>query len=197
MFLISIGFLVLAIIVNQLVRNNPTFMIIYNAIMVALWLTMLVGPIVQNFSFCYVNTIVLEILTYCEFGFMAYFMIFSLISGYILVSLIELSYLSLWFITVYFYYLYTKTLGMGTQLNHLNTEGSYVPPKSTSPTQTTSTHFIIPQSSAIVLTHPDDVVFARDAQNSIVNNVTLPSGIVIPSGDGKNWRVVGNNVILC
>jgi hypothetical protein len=54
-----------------------------------------------------------------------------------------------------------------------------------------------PYSSKIVLAHPDDLVFAQNSQNAVINDAVLPSGIRVPSGvDGKAWRVVGNEIML-
>jgi hypothetical protein len=51
--------------------------------------------------------------------------------------------------------------------------------------------------SKITLMHPDDLLFAKNFQNSVVNEVTLPSGIRVPNGvEGKAWRIVGNEIIL-
>jgi hypothetical protein len=42
-----------------------------------------------------------------------------------------------------------------------------------------------------------DIEFASCAQNSIVNDTVLPSGLKIPNGkDGRNWTICGNEVIL-
>jgi hypothetical protein len=42
-----------------------------------------------------------------------------------------------------------------------------------------------------------DIEFAKNAQNSIVNESVMPSGLRIPGGrNGKNWRIFGFEVIL-
>jgi fumarate reductase subunit C len=49
----------------------------------------------------------------------------------------------------------------------------------------------------IVLNHPGDIAFCQTAQNAIINGIVLPSGLKVPSGkDGKNWRVIGNEITL-
>jgi len=46
--------------------------------------------------------------------------------------------------------------------------------------------------------HHDDLSFAQDNQNKVVNGSKLPSGITIPQADnGKNWVVKGNKIVLC
>jgi hypothetical protein len=43
----------------------------------------------------------------------------------------------------------------------------------------------------------DDLSFAQDNQNKVVNGIKLPSGIIIPPAEnGKNWIVKGNKVVL-
>jgi hypothetical protein len=62
--------------------------------------------------------------------------------------------------------------------------------------QATSANISVDQVPTIVLTNPIDVAFVRDAQFSILQT-TLTSGIVVPSGgNGKNWRVAGNTIVL-
>jgi hypothetical protein len=49
----------------------------------------------------------------------------------------------------------------------------------------------------IVLANPVDVSFAQTAQNAVVDEVILPSGIKVPVGrDGKSWRIIGNEIVL-
>jgi hypothetical protein len=51
--------------------------------------------------------------------------------------------------------------------------------------------------SKITLIHPEDLLFAENFQNSVVNEVTLPSGIRVPTGvEGKAWRIVRNEIIF-
>jgi hypothetical protein len=49
----------------------------------------------------------------------------------------------------------------------------------------------------IVLSLPGDIAFCQTAQNAIINGIILPSGLKVPAGkDGKNWRVIGSEIIL-
>jgi hypothetical protein len=53
------------------------------------------------------------------------------------------------------------------------------------------------ESDKVTLTSKKDILFARTAQDSIVNDSTFPSGLRIPSASyGKNWKIVGDDVLL-
>jgi hypothetical protein len=105
-------------------------------------------------------------------------------------------YLALWLISAFVYYSYTKSLGLGLlpdifQNIHPNTTLVHSCEISKQNSVT------VEQCPTIVLKHSNDLVFIREIQDSIVNNVTLPSGIVVPSGgNGLNWKLVGKNIIL-
>jgi hypothetical protein len=52
-------------------------------------------------------------------------------------------------------------------------------------------------SSSIVLTNSMDLAFAHSAQNAVVDDVVLPSGLKVPAGqDGKSWRIIGNEIVM-
>jgi hypothetical protein len=49
----------------------------------------------------------------------------------------------------------------------------------------------------VTLTNSLDITFAQSAQNAVISEVTLPSGVKVPAArDGKNWRIVGNEILL-
>jgi hypothetical protein len=53
------------------------------------------------------------------------------------------------------------------------------------------------QMEKLILTHQDDINFASRNQNAIVSDMTLPSGIRVPSPmEGRVWRIVGSEVLL-
>jgi hypothetical protein len=48
----------------------------------------------------------------------------------------------------------------------------------------------------ITLTNAFDLTFAQSAQNAVISGVTLPSGLRVPiAKDGKDWRIVGNEIL--
>jgi hypothetical protein len=54
-----------------------------------------------------------------------------------------------------------------------------------------------PKCERIVLTNPADIAFAQNAQNAIIDDLMLPSGIKVPClRNSKSWRIIGNEVIL-
>jgi hypothetical protein len=49
----------------------------------------------------------------------------------------------------------------------------------------------------IALTSSIDISFAQSAQNAIVNDLVLPSGVRVPTGKhGMCWRIAGTDIIL-
>jgi hypothetical protein len=124
----------------------------------------------------------------------AYVIYFSIWVLYILVS----TYSS------YMLFSYTKNLGIGV-LSHKETSitrgNVYIPPNLTNASYSadewsrTSGHSFACEK--IILTHQNDIIFAQNAQNSIVDGSVLPSGIVVPpSSNGMRWRVFGNEILL-
>jgi hypothetical protein len=175
------------------------YVVMYQFVLALLWISMLSGPITQNFSLCYSLTLAMEIATIIDFiikiAILVY--IYNPTSDQIPFFTVIEVYLALWFISAFVYYSYTKSLGLGLlpvdvfQNCHPNT--SFIHSCGTAPQNSIT----IEQCPTIVLKHSNDVVFVREIQDSIVNNATLPSGIVIPSGgNGSNWKVVGKNIIL-
>jgi hypothetical protein len=174
--------------------------VMYQFALAILWISMLSGPITQDFSLCYALTIAMEIATIIDFiikiAILVY--IYNPISDSQIpfFTVIEV-YLALLLISAFVYYSYTKSLGLGLlsvdvfQNNHQGT--SFIHSCGTAPKNS----FTVEQCPTIVLKHSNDLVFIREIQDSIVNNITLPSGIVVPSGgNGSNWKVVGKNIIL-
>jgi hypothetical protein len=181
------------------VANDMTLDIVYQLAQVLLWLLMLTGPISQNFNLCYRNLRILEIATCVEFPLKLF--IFEEYARHVLPLEITIIYLfvfivyfTFWFGAVYIYYSYTKSLGLGLLTNEA---GGQTILQASSTSQAINANLSVDQVPTIVLTNPRDVAFVRDAQLSILNQTTLPSGIVVPSGgNGKNWRATGNTIVL-
>jgi hypothetical protein len=97
--------------------------------------------------------------------------------------------------TICYYLFFKKTAETRATLPPVNTTtpataGAYIPP-------TTSNTTIIHVPERIALKHPEDIAFAKTAQGSVVNGAVLPSGIAVPAQlNGKNWKLMGNEVVL-
>jgi hypothetical protein len=103
-------------------------------------------------------------------------------------------YVCVWLIAAYVFYLYAYALNLG--LLAVN-QASSVNVSANTRAEALECNLIVQDNLCIVLTNPGDLAFIRGKQHENVNNVTLPSGIVVPDGrNGKNWRVAGNSIIL-
>jgi hypothetical protein len=167
----------------------------------AVWLPTILGPIKEDFNWCHTCTLILEILTPIQV-FLKYFIFIHLrehlpsdTNHYICYAFTFAVYFVIWFISVYVYYSYTKSLGLG--LLPAEVEESNSSQDNASNIQMMNSSLMIQERSCIVLTNPNDMAFSRENQNATVNNATLPSGLAVPSGGyGKNWKVVENSIIL-
>jgi hypothetical protein len=164
----------------------------------AFWLLMLIGPYTQDIVLCVLFTLLLMIATY-------YFTLLSIwisVAVYLLpIIVIPVAiYLVFWYITAYIYFSYTKSIALGllpTEANQSNSQcATFIQPNESS-CEVAATSLKVEQSPTIVLTSPVDLAFVNDKHGLIVDNVTLPSGLVVPSGGhGENWKVVGNLITL-
>jgi hypothetical protein len=121
-------------------NKDITFEISYQSFLIVLWLLMLTGPLIQNFIFCYVTTIILEICTLCDFVYKIYIAVQTCLNVHlskdyvynIILVLVIFIYLAIWFESVYFYFSYTISLRqeqqVTTEVNKDDIRGAYVPP---------------------------------------------------------------------
>jgi hypothetical protein len=113
---------------------------------------------------------------------------------------------------LYMFYSFTKHLGLGNveiingvvapnaiplnvnlNTNYRNISVLTVGPVANAPADINS----YPSFDKITLASPVDLSFAQSAQNAVISDVVLPSGVKVPSArDGKQWRIVGNEVLL-
>jgi hypothetical protein len=214
MVLVQAVSLIMFLSVSQLDDPISISVLILKVLSVIIWLLALIGPISNNFKTCYVMTIFTQTLAYVDvfaniIELMLVFVVF--INYYFDLSLIyytELMIYSLWFyyifyfLTLYFYFSYTKSLGQGAHPVNTVTR-SYMPPVVIQPayvytnSQSTQSIPMFDNMNTIALTNQNDIVFAQGHQDAIVNDTVLPSGIRVPSGvEGKMWRIIGNEVIL-
>jgi hypothetical protein len=186
------------------IANDMTVEIIYQTLMTLIWLVALAGPITNNFDLCYTMTIILEVGTAGEAiikGSMIYMIFYWLPKEMaLLYSSIIFIYLTGWFFAVYIYFSFTKSLGFGLlpdEACQANVNSHSIPLHNISVYTANITNLTVEQAPSIVLTNINDITFANSVQKSIVNQVTLPSGIVVPSGgNGKNWKVEGSRIVL-
>jgi hypothetical protein len=91
----------------------------------------------------------------------------------------------------YFLYFKKSVTGLNSYLPIDNSvANAYIPPASVSPT-----NLYVPDR--IALQYPNDIAFAQGAQGAVLNGIILPSGIAIPAQrDGKNWTLIGNEIVL-
>jgi hypothetical protein len=108
---------------------------------------------------------------------------------------------------VFMLYSFTKNLGLALNLNLNYTTDGFVSSEENNSvryhkhllgekdfSRTSSSFFCCDK---IVLSDPNDLIFVNTIQNSIVDNVVLPSGVVVPgSVNGMRWRVIGNEILL-
>jgi hypothetical protein len=175
------------VIPTEIMLINPVF-----------WFLMLIGPCTQDIGLCVLFTILLMIAT----------IYFTLISIWISlwVSLVPdmfipiAIYLVFWYIAAYIYFSYTKSIAIGflpIEANQINSQCmTFIQPNEFN-CEIPATSLKVEQSPTFVLTSPGDLAFVNDKHGLIVDNATLPSGLVVPSGgQGKNWKVVGNLITL-
>jgi hypothetical protein len=165
-------------------------------------LIVLAGPITENFNLCWVLTVAFSVLTIIEACWKVYIGLVILsrptpTEAYVLL-LVMFIHLVLWFVTVYVYFSYTKSLGLGLLPTEVNQNNSLALIQANDPRcQIPATSLRVDQNPTIILTNPVDLAFLGDKQGLVVSGATLPSGLVVPSGGyGKNWKVVGNSITL-
>jgi hypothetical protein len=210
MIALQICLLFLSIRIALSISNDFTPELIYQSLLLVLWLVMLVGPLTQNFELCFANTNIIEYSTILEFiikiviTINAFVILDKTYLYNILIGYVVIAYCILWFVTVYIYYSYAKTLGLKLLLNdanQINDPTSFlIPPNNSDSSQASKdTNLTLERSPmAIILSNASDIAFARGIPNTIVSQITLPSGLVVPSGkDGKQWKVIGEKIILC
>jgi hypothetical protein len=188
--------LVLGLLITCLFFKNSPYDW-YFAILPLFWLVMIIGPITRDVGFCVVFAILLMLaiifLTY------AFLQICAFLSPVPEILVPITIYLILWYIAGFVYFSYTKSIALGlpTELNQNSSQCmSFIQPNDSN-CQVPATSLRVEQSPTIALTNPVDLVFVNDKQGLVVDNVTLPSGLVVPSGGhGKNWKVVGSLITL-
>jgi hypothetical protein len=201
-----------------------------------IWLVALTGPISDKFKTAYTMTILVQAMFYLNvlatiIEIILVFIVYpNIYNNFIIVYYTEflvyrsLFYYVIYVVMIYFYYSYTKNLGMSrnppvlvnnTTIAYVHTNqvvSAYVPPQTVTVAHTVQPAYLnvnsYPQGeqvvyptlnsiSSIPLTHPGDVAFAQVNQNAIVSDATLPSGLKVPGcAEGKVWRIIGNEVIL-
>jgi hypothetical protein len=188
MLIIEVALLIAIIDLAQGANKDITFEIGYQSILIVLWMLMLTGPLIQNFNFCYVTTIILEICTLCDFVFKIYFAVKTCLNVHlskdyvynIILVLVIFIYLTIWFESVYFYFSYTKSLRQGqqvtTDVNKDETRGAYIPPKEDFSAKALNAHLSIQHCSTLEI-RADNTL---GKENMVFDAYTPPPGIVIP-----------------
>jgi hypothetical protein len=168
-----------------------------------IWIPMLIAPIKDDPYWCYISSWVLVVYTPINLFSKAYELYYLHSGGflpeeraiwnYIFISLCV--FYVLWFVCLYIYFSYAKFISLKLQAE-VSSNSAYASANSSN-VQMMSCGLNVEQAPIIVLTNPNDIVFSRQNQNAVVNNTMFPSGLVIPSGGvEKNWRIVGDNIIL-
>jgi hypothetical protein len=162
-------------------------------ILPAFWLLMLIGPYTQDIGLCVLFTVLLMITTFCHTLLSIWISLAVYLFPGVVIPLAI--YLVLLYITVFIYFSYTKSIAIGLLPTEANQTNSQCANESSCEVPVTSLK--VEQSPTIVLTSPVDLAFVNCKHGLIVDNATLPSGLVVPSGGhGKNWKVVGNMITL-
>jgi hypothetical protein len=186
---------------------------------VILWFFVALGTLTNNFKTCYyvmffvnlsvfIETILAVIFLFAAYNHTMYSNYYQNLSYQMRIGGTIEAYYCLFIYSSWTFFWFTKDLGKKTTendelLDHTISENlGYIPPNSIASeihVDETNYHSSLdtPDSSKIVLIHPQDLTFAQNSQNAVVNDAVLPSGMRVPSGvDGKAWRVVGNEIML-
>jgi hypothetical protein len=161
----------------------------------AVYLLLTPGPITQNFDLSHTNAVLIitEVIIKVSMIISINYHILDNSFTYWLCSV--MAYHISWSSLTYIYSSYTNYLCLGSKTNEIdeaNQSSSLFPY-----TQSLNTGLAVSQVTTIVLNNHSDIIYARDLQDMVVNQVTFPSGLVVPCGwNGKDWKVVGINIIL-
>jgi hypothetical protein len=195
-----------AIAIGLAIWSHGSHSFVWFCVLSVAWLSMITGPLTQNYALCYFLTCsamvatAVEIICYCVFCFDL--IVWGQFVNKIGLVIALTHYIVYGFVTTYVYFSYTKSLGLGLlpreEVNQGNSQCMNFIQQTDSICQVAANTLLrVEQSPSIVLTNSGDLAFVSDKQSLTVDNVTLPSGLVVPSGGhGKNWKVIGSSIVL-
>jgi hypothetical protein len=187
------------ILITWLILHGFTLSVVSDMFNIAvgeaiIWLVMLAGPLTENCYLCWALTIIIQIITIPEVCFKLFIALIIILKNHNVESagivLALLMHVFLWLLTVYVYFSYTKSLGLGLLPNQVSQDNSQCLAFIRSNCQVPATSLRVDERPTIVLTNPNDLVFIGDKQGLTVSGTTLPSGLVVPSRIGKLLEIV-------